>query len=83
MTIDEVKRMPPLADKRIAEILAFQDTNISDCPELTDEQLAGLKSNQQKVNELVQIDSDIIEWFKKTGDDYQARINNALRHVMV
>jgi hypothetical protein len=29
-----------LTDERIAEILAFEDTDISDCPELSDEELA-------------------------------------------
>ncbi len=37
-----------ITDKRFAEIKAFQDTDISDCPELTDEQLSQLKPSHYR-----------------------------------
>jgi len=40
MTLEEVKRQPQMSDERLAEILSFEDTDVSDCPELTEEQLA-------------------------------------------
>lgn len=43
-----------ISDKRAAEIKAFHNTDFSDCPELTDEQLARLKPshyrNMTKIN---------------------------------
>ena len=39
MTLDEVKKMPPLSDERLKEILDFQDTENPDSPVPTKEQL--------------------------------------------
>jgi hypothetical protein len=43
MEVDDFSKLPPISDERIAEILAFEDKDISDCPELTPEQLAQLR----------------------------------------
>ncbi|WP_256481881.1 hypothetical protein [Treponema sp. OMZ 787] len=32
MTLDEVKNLPPLTEKRLNEIKNFQNTDFSDCP---------------------------------------------------
>ena len=37
-----------LRDKRLAEIVAFDDKDISDCPELTDEELSEFKPKHQE-----------------------------------
>ena len=37
---------------------------------------------QTKVSTTIQIDADILAWFKAQGTGYEVRINNALRHVM-
>jgi hypothetical protein len=37
-----------ITEERLAEIEAFVDTDISDCPELTDEQLAQLKPSHYR-----------------------------------
>ena len=36
MTLDEVKKMPPLSDERLKEILDFQDAEDPDSPVPTD-----------------------------------------------
>ena len=41
----------PISKKRLEEIKAFKTTDFSDCPELTDEQLAQMKpSHLRKAN---------------------------------
>jgi hypothetical protein len=44
------KDIPEISDERIAEILAFEDKDISDCPELTPEQLAQLRPGRFRPN---------------------------------
>ncbi|GHU51512.1 hypothetical protein FACS1894200_11770 [Spirochaetia bacterium] len=70
-----------ITDERLAEIKAFKNTDFSDCPVLTDEQLAQFKPShlrglykpvKKTVN--VRIDADIIEWLKSNGAGYQTRL---------
>jgi uncharacterized protein (DUF4415 family) len=78
-----------LSPERIAEIKAFVDVDISDCPELTDEQLEQMKPRRTEyyrpVKKAVQIrlDSDVLAWYKAFGKGYQTRINAVLREVML
>ncbi len=78
-----------LSPERIAEIKAFKDVDISDCPELTDEELKRLRPRHPEffkpVKKAVQIrlDADVLAWFKSYGKGYQSRINAALREVML
>lgn len=73
----------------IAEIKAFVDVDISDCPELTDEQLGQMKPRHPEyfkpVKKAVQIrlDADVLAWYKGFGKGYQTRINAVLREVML
>ena len=39
MTLDEVKNLPPLTEERLNEIKNFQNTDFSDCPKQTKEDL--------------------------------------------
>jgi uncharacterized protein (DUF4415 family) len=77
-----------LTDERIAEILAFEDTDISDCPELSDEELAQFTPKHPEyfkpIKKAVQIrlDADVLAWFKTSGKGYQTRINAILRQAM-
>jgi len=77
-----------LSDERLAEIRAFKNTDFSDCPELTDEELARLKPRHPEYfireKELVQInlEANILAWLKANGEDYEARINDLLRQAM-
>jgi uncharacterized protein (DUF4415 family) len=74
-----------------AEIKAFKNTDFSDCPPLTEEQMKGFKPShlrnranckplQKTVN--VNIDEDIIEWLQTSGIEYQTRLNVILRQAM-
>jgi len=77
-----------LSKDRLAEILAFQDTDYSDCPIQTPKELAEFypkhPENLKRGRDFVQvnIDPDIYFWFKRAGDDIQGRINKTLRQAM-
>ena len=84
----------PITKKRLEEIKAFKNTDFSDCPELTDEQLAQLRpSHLRKVNMEnykpikktvnVRLDADVIEWLQSAGRGYQTRMNAILREAML
>ena len=78
-----------LTPKRIAEIKAFKNTDFSDCPILTEEELQKLrprhpeyfKPKKQAVQ--IRLDADVLAWFKGYGKGYQSRINAVLREVML
>ena len=96
MTLDEVKKMPPLSDERLKEILDFQDTEDPDSPVPTKEQLRefrpwyevhpeGNSTYKVKVTKTpvsLRLDSDILDAFKSTGKGYQTKINDALRNYI-
>ena len=62
------------------------DTEIdtSDIPELDGEFFARAKVRMPEPKKAVSIrlDSDVLEWFKRTGKGYQTRINAVLRTFM-
>jgi len=75
-----------------AEIKAFKNTDFSDAPELTNEQLAQMKpshyrnmANYKPIKKTVnvRIDADVIEWLQSTGKGYQTRMNAILRDAML
>jgi uncharacterized protein (DUF4415 family) len=81
-----------ITDKRLAEIKAFKNTDFSDTPELTDEQLKQLKpshyrniENYKPIKKTVNVrlDADVIEWLKSSGAGYQTRMNAILRREML
>jgi uncharacterized protein (DUF4415 family) len=81
-----------ITDKRLAKIKAFKNTDFSDTPELTDEQLKQLKpshyrnmANYKPVKKTVNVrlDADVIEWLKSGGAGYQTRMNAILRREML
>jgi uncharacterized protein (DUF4415 family) len=77
-----------LSKDRLAEILAFKDTDYSDCPLQTPEELAEFypkrPENLKRGRDFVQvnIEPDIYLWFKRAGDDFQSQINKTLRQAM-
>jgi len=84
--------MKKITKERLAEIIAFKDTDLSDAPELTDEQLAQLKpshlrnmANYKPIKKTVNVrlDADVIEWLQSAGRGYQTRMNAILREAMV
>jgi len=75
-----------------AKIKAFKNTDFSDCPELTDEQLAQMKpshyrnmSNFKPIKKTVNVrlDADVLEWLQNAGKGYQTRMNAILRKAML
>ena len=85
MTITEKARIA-------AEIKVFKNTDFSDCPELTDEQLAQMKpshlrnmANYKPIKKTVNVrlDADVIEWLQNEGKGYQTRMNTILREAML
>jgi uncharacterized protein (DUF4415 family) len=78
-----------LSPERIAEIKAFKNTDFSDCPVLTEDELKKMRPRHPEyfkpVKRAVQIrlDADVLAWFKGYGKGYQSRINAALRDVML
>ena len=83
------KTAKTLSPERIAEIKAFKNTDFSDCPILTEEELKQLrprhpeyfKPKKQAVQ--IRLDADVLAWFKGYGKGYQSRINSVLREVML
>jgi len=82
----------PITKKRLKEIKAFKNTDFSDCPVLTEEQMkefkpshyrnmANYKPIKKTVN--VRLDADVIEWLQSAGKGYQTRMNSILREAML
>ena len=67
--------------------MSDEDINLSDIPELTNEQLARAVRNPHfkpvKKSTTVRIDIDVLEWLQENGEGYQTRMNNILRLAMM
>jgi len=78
-----------LSPERLAEIKAFKNTDFSDCPILTEEELNNLRPRHpeyfrpKKQAVQIRLDADVLAWFKGYGKGYQSRINSVLREVML
>jgi uncharacterized protein (DUF4415 family) len=79
-----------ITKKRLAEIKAFKNMDFTDCPVLTEEQLAQFKPSHLrgmykpvKKSVSVRLDADVIEWLKSGGTGYQTRMNEILRREML
>ena len=78
-----------LSPERDAKIKVFKNTDISDFPALTEEELKKMrprhpeyfKPKKQAVQ--IRLDADVLAWFKGYGKGYQSRINAVLREVML
>ena len=77
-----------LTDWQRLETMEDEDIDFSDCPEITPAQFAKAtvhrrtKSIQTKESVMLNIDADVIEWFKYQGESYQNQINALLRDYM-
>jgi uncharacterized protein (DUF4415 family) len=79
----------PLARAQLAALKTLAETpedqiDFSDAPEVKDWTGAkrGLFYRPIKRQLTLRLDADLIEWFKRSGEGYQTRINQALRkHV--
>ncbi|MDR1574651.1 MAG: BrnA antitoxin family protein [Treponema sp.] len=78
-----------LSPERTAGIKVFKNTDFSDCPILTEEELKKMRPKHPEyfrpLKKAVQIrlDADVLAWFKGYGKGYQSRINAVLRDVML
>lgn len=63
------------------DAMSDADIDTSDIPPLTDTffKRAKLWLPRQRVTTTLQIDADVLHWFKAQGDDYEQRLNAALR----
>ena len=70
------------------ERMTDEDIDFSDNPELTPEMFdkavvrRGLKPKPEKELLSIQMDSDVVRWFKQQGQEYQSTINTLLRDYM-
>lgn len=75
----------PLSAELAAEIAALEaragEIDTSDMPEVKDWSGAkrGLFFKPLKQALSLRVDADVVDWFKKTGEGYQTRMNAALR----
>ena len=80
-----------LSSSRIKEIMSSPLSYDKDCPKLSAEQIARMKTVHPKYRKIkpvkvplsIKIDADVLEWFKAKGKGYQTRINKALREAMI
>lgn len=88
MTLDEVRNLPPLTSEEIESVMAFNNTDFSDCPKQTKDELSKFRPwnkvhnrqpNSVKIDVNIKIDSDVLSWYQSIGNDYQAKINDVLR----
>jgi uncharacterized protein (DUF4415 family) len=66
------------------EAMEDEDIDYSDIPPLTDEffERATLRIPMKQARQLVQIDSDVLEWFQSQGGEHRALINSVLRRYI-
>lgn len=70
------------------EMMTDEEIDLSDCPEVTSDNFAravvrqGLPIGKNKAQVTLQVDSDVLKWFKSQGRGYQTQINSLLRAYM-
>ena len=84
ITLDEVKKLPPLNSKEIESIKNFVNTDYEDCPKQTLKELKEFRPWHElykptKTDVHIRVDSDVLEWFKSQGKGYQTKMNAVLR----
>lgn len=96
MTLDELKKLPPLTAKEINAVKKFKNKDFSDCPKQTKEQLkqfkpwyeihpngnTAYKVTLKKTAINIRLDNDILDALKSKGKGYQTRINSILRKAV-
>ena len=66
------------------EAMEDEDIDYSDIPPLTEEffEKATLRIPAPQAQRLVEIDSDVLNWFQAQGGEYRALINSVLRRYI-
>jgi uncharacterized protein (DUF4415 family) len=72
---------PSGTDWERIDAMTDDEIDTSDIPPLTDTffKRATIRLPKRLVTMTVQVDSDVLDWFKAQGQDYEQRINAALR----
>ena len=88
MTLDEVRKLPPLTAEEVAAVKSFKNTDFSDCPKQTKKELEQFRPwyevhpdwyKPTKTEIHIRIDTDVLEWYKSQGKGYQTKMNAVLR----
>jgi uncharacterized protein (DUF4415 family) len=86
------ENLPPLTDAQRQELTRLADLpddqiDLSDIPEMTDEQWArsiqGRFYRPVKQQITARLDGDVLAWLKSGGEGYQTRMNAILRRAML
>ena len=82
-----LETLPPVTEARRRSLAAFaalpdDQIDLSDIPELTDEQLADFY-RPIKRQIAARLDADVLAWLKAGGNGYQTRMNAILRRAML
>ena len=81
-----------ISKERLEEIKNYKNTDFSDCPVLTQEQLSQMRPchlvnkdmwKPQKKSVNLRIDADILEFLKSTGKGWQSKVNDLLRNAVI
>jgi uncharacterized protein (DUF4415 family) len=77
-----------ITEERLKEIKAFKNTDFSDCPILTEEQMKEFKPSHLRKTVIkkpvhIQLDSDVADWLENGGEFRQTRVNTILRQEML
>ena len=82
-----LETLPPVTEARRRSLAAFaalpdDQIDLSDIPELTDEQLADFyRPIKRQIT--ARLDADVLAWLKAGGNGYQTRMNAILRRAML
>lgn len=80
MNAQDLKKPSETNWARVSE-MTDEEIDTSDIPPLDETFFAGarLRTTEKKVSVTLDVDSSVLEWFKAQGEDFQRRINAALR----
>jgi uncharacterized protein (DUF4415 family) len=87
-----LETLPPLTETDRARLRALaarpdSEIDLSDMPEMTDEQWKNAERGRfyrpVKRQITARVDADVLEWLKAQGKGYQSRINAILRREML
>ena len=80
MNAQDLKKQSETNWARVSE-MGDEDIDTSDIPPLDDTFFANarLRLPGKKVSVTLDVDADVLEWFEAQGEDFQTRVNAALK----
>ena len=80
MSVSDTNK-PSKTDWARVDATTDEEIDTSDIPELDDEffERARLRTPDRQVPVTLRVDANVLEWFKAQGEDYEERVNAALR----